>query len=161
MNRLRSLVTRFWMISAGLAVLQVLFGVRQALAGAVGTEIVPAFKLTAGAGGVSAPIPVPAGQLTHMIKGKGRRIESQRAAYTVSPGLGGLKGQVCNWQIDFSYKENGKEYMRERGKRIPECGGVKPIVGQAKPKTVRFGQACAELWANGKFKAAQCHNITR
>jgi hypothetical protein len=153
------LVTRLGAIGVGLALLATPFGARQAAAGAVGTEVVPAFTVTVG-NGVSAPIPVPAGQLTHMIKGKGRRIESETANYTVAPGLGGLKGQVCNWQIDFSYKENGKEYMRERGKTIHECGGAtKAVVGRAKPKTVRLGQACAELWVNGKFRAAQCHNI--
>jgi hypothetical protein len=166
MNALRSPVTRFRMLVVAMAVLPVLFSARPALAGAVGTEAVPAFKLDASAGGkgvsVSAPITVPAGYLNHMIKGSGRKIESQRATYTVSPGIGGLKGQVCNWQIDFSYKENGKEYMRERGKPIRECGGiVHPVVGHAKPKTVRFGKACAELWVNGKFRAAQCHNIVR
>src|SRR5262245_5545803 len=158
MNTFRLFVKRFWTIALGLAVLELL-GARQALAGAVGTELVPAFTVTVGSG-VSAPIPVPSGQLTHAIKGRGRRIDSESAFYSISPGLGGLKGQVCNWQIDFSYKENGKEYARERGKTIYECGGLaKRVVGQAKPKTVRLGQACAELWINGKFEAAQCHNI--
>ena len=52
--------------------------------------------------------------------------------------------------------------MRERGKRIPECSGIiQAVSGRAKPKTVRYGKACAELWVDGKFKAAQCHNIVR
>jgi hypothetical protein len=139
-------------------------GAPPAHAGADGIEFVPAFKINQ----IGVDIPVPAGQLEHVISGEGRRINSEVAEYRASVAISGiiaLKGRVCNWQIDFSYKDakTGKEYMRERGKTIPECGGlIKGLRGKAKAKTLpRFGKACAELWVNGKFRAAQCHNITR
>jgi hypothetical protein len=166
MNGLRSLVTRFWMVSLGLAVLGGLVGAQQALAAAHGVEFVPAFKLTGtleGRGaGVSMPISIPAGQLSHTIKGSGRKIEGQQAIYSVVPGIGALKGKICNWRIDFVYKQDGKEYLRERGKTVRECDGFTgPVMEKAKPKTVRYGKACAELWVDGKKKATQCHNIVK
>ena len=69
-----------------------------------------------------------------------------------------MKGWVCNWQIDFLYKDSmtGKEYMRERGKAIPECGGLLQGLRESEAE-----DTSAELWVNGKFRAAQCHSITR
>jgi hypothetical protein len=146
------------------AMLTVLPGAGQAHAGADGIEFVPAFRISQ----LGVDIPIPAGALEHVIEGEGRRIESQVAEYRATvpiSGLIALKGRVCNWQIDFSYKDSrtGKEYLRERGKAIPECGGLlHGLRGKAKPKTLpEFGKACAELWVNGKFRAAQCHSITR
>jgi hypothetical protein len=165
MNKLTVFMQRFWSIGVLTVLAALVLGLDapQAYASATGAEPVSAFKLNLGYGGVGTDVPIPAGLLTHRIQGDGRRIASEFAAYQITPSLIGLlKGKVCNWQIDFSYKENGKEYLRERGKPVPQCDGiVKPISAQAKPKTVRYGQACAELWVNGKFRAAQCHNILR
>jgi hypothetical protein len=160
-----SVITPFRLMSASLVALALGAGARLAYAEAFGIEQVPAFKINASSGGVSVDVPIPAGVLAHWIDGRGNRITKQTAEYKAVPAggaVGLLKGRKCNWKFDFSYKANGKEYARERGKTINECSGIlTPLRGFAKAKTVRYGQACAELWANGKFVAAQCHNITR
>lgn len=139
-------------------------------ASASGAQLVSAFNLplTVSANGsvvgasTSLTLPIPAGWLNHTIVGDDRRIDREFAEY--SPTLIGLaKNKVCNWRIDFLYRESGREYMRERGKVIHECGGIgNRVFGSARPKMLpRYGTACAQLWANGHMISTQCHNITR
>jgi hypothetical protein len=116
-------------------------------------------------GGFSIDIPIPGGLLRHDIAGQGLKVTRESAFYLATYGpIGQLRGQLCNWRIDFSYKDQeGHEYQRERGPTIPECAGgwEKQVAGEATPRTVNYGKACAELFANGKRLAAQCHDIVR
>lgn len=94
----------------------------------------------------------------------GLEIKRESANYVAASHeiVGQLRGHICNWRIDFVYKDENGEYMRERGPTVPECGqGWDKWVGTiaTTPKVARYGKACAELFANGKLLAAQCHDI--
>src|SRR5262245_42737126 len=93
MNTLAVFMQRFWALGGvltGLAVLGLVLDAPQVDADATGAEPVSAFQLNLGYGGVGADIPIPAGLLTHSIKGDGRRITSESAVYRVVPSLAGL-----------------------------------------------------------------------
>jgi len=68
---------------------------------------------------------------------------------------------ICNWRIDYRYSDtSGRTYFTNRGRLRESCnryGERNIFVG----RDMRTGQACAELFTNGRFVVRQCHNITR
>lgn len=165
MSGFSCLATRFSMIVGIITATAI--AVPDAHASAIGFEAVPAFDVDVNAvfPGVELGknVTVPAGFLWHSIDGDDRKIASEVAWYDTT-AIGQLKNKVCNWRIDFVYRDvNGHEYKRERGKAVPACSGVlKFAAAGARRKTLaRYGAACAQLFSNGKRLATQCHNITR
>ncbi|MEU5852415.1 hypothetical protein [Saccharopolyspora shandongensis] len=131
-------------------------------ADAHGVEPIPAFTIDAGkeGTGLSFPVPVPSGYLAHSVVGDGNKISKEFAAYSIATGAGGLRGQICNWRIDFEYKAKGKKYKTIKGKTNSSCDLIGSSV-VVSPGKVKYGEACAVLYVEGKRRGAQCHHITK
>jgi hypothetical protein len=132
----------------------------QLMAGAQGTEY---FKnitsASVGLGGVSVDVDIPAGALTHIIRGNELDIRAEKAKVITAWPL-------CNWKIRYSHRDlEGNEYRSFETKLQERCTVIswaptKQWEGKAKP-----GTACAILkksTAEGFVEVArQCHNVTK
>jgi hypothetical protein len=99
-------------------------------------------------------ISVPGGIMAHTVTGSGARVNAETSNYASA-------GNICNWRIDYRYSDtSGRTYETNTGPTHLSCnryGERNIFVG----RDMRFGQACAELFTNGRFVVRQCHNITR
>ena len=132
----------------------------QATAGAEGVE--SSSKITSasvGLGGVSVDVDIPAGALTHIIRGNELDIRAEKAKVITAWPL-------CNWKIRYSHRDlEGNEYRSFETKLQERCTVIswaptKQWEGKAKP-----GTTCAILkksTAEGFVEMArQCHNVTK
>jgi hypothetical protein len=71
-------------------------------------------------------------------------------------------GTVCNWQIDFVFRDaRGNEYFRAPGQINNTCESTayraySPVMGG---KMWQYGQTCAEAFTNGQFITRACVSI--
>lgn len=107
---------------------------------------------------------VPKGYLCHSIRGKGKTIRQQSAAYSFSKsGYGLLTGKICNWRIDFIYTKasNGKRYRTDRGRTQNKCSLIAKRNVNTDKLLKHYGKSCAVLYSNGHKVTTQCHNIIK
>lgn len=132
-----------------------------AQANAFGCQVINGFGFTFGGQNLRAP----KGFLCHRIRGRGRLITQEDAAYTANLGslYGMLTGRVCNWRIDFYYHRDsdGRVYRADRGSTHHGCSAVVWRSVKRNKRLAHFGTACAALYVNGVWRNRQCHNITR
>jgi hypothetical protein len=96
-------------------------------------------------------IPIPRGSMFHLVLGKGYRINSQRASYTV------IGSPICDVSVRWTYG-NGRTAANSGVQRGCHFAGV----WQRDPRrNASRGNACAELWVkNWRVRVArQCHYI--
>lgn len=123
----------------------------QASASAYGIQYWTKFNVNVG----GQTIGVPAGQLAHLIEGKGTYVKKDAANF-MTPTR-----SICNWRIDFRYTDvEGRVYERNRGSIHYSCNNYgERFTWPYHHK--RPGKTCAELYTNGAFVARQCHSILR
>lgn len=101
-------------------------------------------------------IGIPGGTLFHQVKGKGLVVN-----YTWANTAQFAGGPICLWQIDFTFKANGRVYSRDWGAYHSACnwGNSANRESGAWRKASRNGQACAQLFIDWASKTEQCHWI--
>lgn len=101
-------------------------------------------------------VPIPSGQLTHVIDGKGAHVNTDGANFVAA-------SQLCQWWIDFDYY-NGKgvRWDHIQGVRHDSCNR-EGTVGYTLNSKMQTGLACASLYktvpGGVQRLARQCHNI--
>ncbi len=104
----------------------------------------------------------PKGYLCHDIRGSGRTITSESASYGPAPSLYGvLTGRVCNWRIDFYYRNTTPSvYRTDYGPTQNTCNYTVSRSVSADKALAYYGTACARLVVSGVTRVTQCHQIT-
>ena len=99
---------------------------------------------------------IPGGTLYHEIKGKGKLI-----TYTWANTAQFASGPICLWRIDFTFKSGGSVYSRSKGAHHSQCnwGNSAHRESGFRRQAARDGQACAQLYIDGRSKTEQCHWI--
>lgn len=95
-------------------------------------------------------IPIPKGQITHIVKGSGLKLTSEGASYTVA-------ARPCNVQFKFQNRYGGTIYSTVSGP-IYGCGSYFEWINPT-DRAVKRGLQCARLYVNGYYKGEQCHQI--
>jgi hypothetical protein len=128
--------------SALLGLLGTLLVPAMAHASAVGIEYWKAFEV--------AGYPIPGGQLTHLIEGKGTHIDEEGANYASASNL-------CDSSIKFTWGNGAQSYKTPVRSACSRVNQWKYKFDKNVPK----GSACAELWVkNWKHRVArQCHYV--
>lgn len=95
----------------------------------------------------------PSGVLEHSITGSGRTVTYEWAEAEAA-------ANICNWRMDFTYYDtNAVLYSTSRGSTHYTCTRVAyRAIGT--DRVLRYGRACANIYANGIRLARQCHSIT-
>lgn len=95
----------------------------------------------------------PSGILEHSITGSGRTVTNEWAEAEAA-------ANICNWRMDFTYFDtNNVLYSTWSGATNYTCTRV-AYRGISTDRVLRYGRACANIYANGIRLATQCHSIT-
>ena len=104
----------------------------------------------------------PKGYLCHSITGSGRSVTNEYAYYGPAPSVyGALTGRVCNWRIDFQYRNTSNVvYRTDTGATHNTCEYYIRRDQPTDKSLAYYGKACARLFVGGVLRSQQCHNIT-
>lgn len=125
--------------------------------GAAGTQYISPFTYT----WKGLAIPVPSGQIYHIIEGDGRYIEQESALYAPVVSIATPWGvNICNWRIDFQNRSATDNSIITTSVGTTRGGCSVLNVKRAKwDFNVQRGKQCARLYVNGTFRGEQCHAV--